>query len=590
MVKKSMVFMAFVLLLCQLPVLAAFSDMEDAKWDWARPIVESMNQSGIIKGYGDNIFGPDKPVTKNEAFVLMSRILGCDNEQAASFVGYMKRNYEAELKKYSTPYKKEIAYLLHRGIVSIDDVKTYISDDVASKPLKRYEVAMLLAKLDQGGAALPATEGDLSFKDAKSVPTEAKAAVAYVSSQGIMLGVEGETFSPMTDVNRAQMAVLLSRMIDRLKVSVVAGTLDKYDQVKDTASFTSLAGQTKLFTVGTVPVSLDGKAGGKISTVPAGSDMLLYLKGDKLIAIDILPIAIDKTVEGIFKAYSGSSDGTVISVVSAKLGTTEQYTLSAYPLITIENEAASIADIKANSVVSMDIAEDKVIAIRAKSSSMTISGKVAGIVLEPEYMLKVDGDDGQAWELSTLGGVAVKKNGKAATLSDIYEGDKVKLTITLNIISAIEATSTTSVFEGNIVGLNISSTPAITIKTSAGDVKEFALLRAVNLIRNGAEADIYSLRLNDFVKVTAESNTVTKIEITSAVVSSSITGKVEYVNTAYGYLKIEGNSQLVFIGKSKFSDNTGAAKTVKDVQQGMNITAFGVTKIGGIEATLVIIN
>ena len=83
-------------------------------------------------------------------------------------------------------------------------------------------------------AALEDNSAALAFKDASSIPSDAVAYVKYVYKNNIMLGMDEENFGPDVEVSRAQMAMLLYRMIDNLNYEYVSGTLSSYTESTDT--------------------------------------------------------------------------------------------------------------------------------------------------------------------------------------------------------------------------------------------------------------------------------------------------------------------------------------------------------------------
>ena len=112
--KKSLlsVILVIALLLSQFTVFAAFKDMQDDRLSWAKTAVEEMAEAGLIKGYEDGSFRPDNAVTKQEALVLISRIVGFSDKSSKNYAEIASEIYAETLEKYATPYKSEISYLL----------------------------------------------------------------------------------------------------------------------------------------------------------------------------------------------------------------------------------------------------------------------------------------------------------------------------------------------------------------------------------------------------------------------------------------------------------------------------------------------
>ena len=220
-------------MILQLTAWAAFSDMADARWDWARDAIESMTDSGIIKGYDDNTFKPEQSVSKIESLILMARVAGVDEAENEKYVSAAVDTYKNDLLLYNTTYKREVSYLLYKGVLEKEDLPLYVADEEAGTALKRYESAILLTKLlwnnDVGSST---TQTTLPFLDAADIPASAKPYVGYAVTNGLMNGMDGNLFSPMGEVTRAQMATLLYRVIENFSVTVVRGSMISYDTEK----------------------------------------------------------------------------------------------------------------------------------------------------------------------------------------------------------------------------------------------------------------------------------------------------------------------------------------------------------------------
>ena len=76
------IILVLTLLLSQISVFA-FDDMNEDRLSWAKTAVEEMAEAGIIKGYEDGSFRPDNSVTKQEALILISRVLGFTESSSA---------------------------------------------------------------------------------------------------------------------------------------------------------------------------------------------------------------------------------------------------------------------------------------------------------------------------------------------------------------------------------------------------------------------------------------------------------------------------------------------------------------------------
>ena len=157
------VLLVMAILLTQLGVFA-FDDMAEERLSWAVEAVETMAEKGIIKGYEDGTFRPDKEITKEEALILMSRICGFTDESSEKYKDLATNIYgEFISSKYDTPYINEISFLIYRGVIKTSDLEQYIADETRTQPLKRYEAAMLITKLM--GAEDDLSEAELTYDD-----------------------------------------------------------------------------------------------------------------------------------------------------------------------------------------------------------------------------------------------------------------------------------------------------------------------------------------------------------------------------------------------------------------------------------------
>ncbi|MBR2877637.1 MAG: hypothetical protein IKB92_00900, partial [Clostridia bacterium] len=168
-------------------------------------------------------------------------------------------------------------------------------------------------------------------------------------------------------------------------------------------------------------------------------------------------------------------------------------------------------------------------------------------------------------------------------------GDNVKIETKYNVIEKITATSRNITATGTISEIVISAEPTIKVNED-GTEKEYALLNSVEIKVNGEKADVYALRLGDTVTIGIEGETVTRITVTPAKEKINYAGRISYINTTYGYIKLDGVEERIVIGKAKFQNAEGKTITVKDVKQGDAATVFGTKGIGTVEAELIVVD
>lgn len=582
------VILVIALLFTQFSVFA-FDDMNEERLSWAKTAVEEMADAGLIKGYEDGSFRPDNAVTKQEALILIARVLGFTEKSSAEYIKIASDIYAETLAQLSTPYKDEIGYLLYRGIITTDDLAIYASNTEATHPLKRYEAAVLLTKVfERDLASVESAEIKIAFDDMADIPATAKAYVNYVCDKGIMNGMGENLFMPNEKLTRAMIATLLYRIIPVLDYDYAEGSLLRYDESSSSLRLTSTDDETVTYTVNTkVPAVLDG-SNSKIADFSAGTKVRVTFSGADVIFVEGISSTFETTVTGIYNGYEVYEDATTILIKDAKTNKSTSYPISTSITVTKNNKASSISDLVKTDYISASIKAGKVIHIHAEDKTVKVNGVVDSITLEPEFALNVE-VDGNIISYTPADNVTVRRNSKTVELSDIAAGDKVKLTLVYGLISEISATSTKVTETGTISEILISNTPALTVVID-GETETYYIARNAE-IKTANGTTIYDLRLGDTIKMIIEGKTITDIEIvTSSVSSTNITGIVENVESSYGYIKLVNSTSLIFTKGVKVQDNSGVSMTVKQIKAGDSVTVFGTATSGAIEATLIIVN
>ncbi|MEK3899756.1 S-layer homology domain-containing protein [Paenibacillus sp. FSL R7-0179] len=88
----------------------SFKDLKPANFAYIE--VQKATAQGYISGFSDNTFRPDKPITRQETAVILSRILGFDSTGATASVSAQDANL---IPAWSKP---AVQYLLDQGIMS----------------------------------------------------------------------------------------------------------------------------------------------------------------------------------------------------------------------------------------------------------------------------------------------------------------------------------------------------------------------------------------------------------------------------------------------------------------------------------------
>lgn len=190
-----------------IPTASAAQSFTDVSKDfWAADEIYRFTDEGVINGYDDGTFRPNKPVTRAQAAIILARGLDLDTENPKP-VDYkdINKNFHAY---------NEIAAITEAGIMQGNKGKFQ-----PNKPLTRAQMAIIIAnafELEGNNSA--------SFKDVKKSFYAYKEIDAILAYQ-ITTGYEDHTFQPFKPTTRAQFVTFLARALDNVEDGPLADFL-----------------------------------------------------------------------------------------------------------------------------------------------------------------------------------------------------------------------------------------------------------------------------------------------------------------------------------------------------------------------------
>jgi hypothetical protein len=435
--------------------VTGFSDLNEFH-AWAEPQIEEMTTLGIIKGYTDGTFRPDQAITKTEALVLAARVAGYISYNNDTFTTAAYERYQTLVNTYQTPYPYEVSYLLYKGILSEQEISGYISPERSTSPLLRYEMAELLTKImrAEDNLLLP-SDVTLSYSDAGEIPYDSFPYVNYVSEQSLMQGVYDPEypsdvfFKPYSPVTRAQMAVLLYRVLDKVDISVSYTTALGKNTSNNTLTLRSDDKTSIMQIPDDVNLLIDGYISDSVDPVSSGASVALFSINGTLRDIEI--------VNDFYHKYNGSQITTPTQTQTNPVsGTIEQISLSGDCTITVNgvtyvvssaatvfvsSVVSTIYDLRVGQSVNLEFSAGKVIKINADSSQGTSAVSCEGTVTKvfPSnralYLKVTSSETGEVNErlLNLESGCVIVNaiTGIAMSLSDINSGATISASGTL---------------------------------------------------------------------------------------------------------------------------------------------------------------
>lgn len=190
--KSILVFMILAWTFCPGFVPSAKASVDTEK-HWAEPVIDRWVKDGMINGYDDGSFQPDRSITRAEIAALINRKFKlASTKETLSFPDLPSSKWQFG----------PLATAVGAGYIKGYEDGTIRPDEAVT----RQELAVIIARLSQ----LEAKE-DAAFADRDKFPVWSKTEIAAVAANGIMDGYGDATFAPNRAVTRAEAVVTLDR-------------------------------------------------------------------------------------------------------------------------------------------------------------------------------------------------------------------------------------------------------------------------------------------------------------------------------------------------------------------------------------------
>ncbi|MEQ4482371.1 S-layer homology domain-containing protein [Cohnella silvisoli] len=183
-------------------------NFSDISGHWAEANIKKAVSGGIVKGYPDGTFKPNRTVTRAEFAVMLMNALKPQGEGAALTF--------TDTAKIGSWAQKAIAKAVQAGIIKGYEDGSFRPDAVITRAEMAAMIAAALGQTNQADA----TTG---FADDKDIPTWAKASVAFVKQADIVQGKGNNQFAPGDNATRAEAVTVLLNMLAQKSNKNVSG-------------------------------------------------------------------------------------------------------------------------------------------------------------------------------------------------------------------------------------------------------------------------------------------------------------------------------------------------------------------------------
>jgi len=425
-----------------------------------------MCASEIVTGYPGGLYQPDQSVTRLELLASLVRVLGQD-EQA--------KNLARETVDYYVPPpdwgRGYLIWGVQRGMLDKN-----LLEQMAG-PATRAEVAALVC----GALQISPGSGEPDFEDAGQIAPGYRGLVSAVVDRKIMQGFPGNVFKPDDEITRAQMAVILSRIIDN-NFAGAEIQFQRYRGAVSSIDFTNQLITLKMGDYGYLNKILDDdceiylkEKNARLTDLELGDEVTIVLNNNERVVFIKNTAQQNGTESGTdYHNYAGRVDSLTYSEGEYSLHLTDfdgrQMVFPVAAAVTINQDGYTkeIYSVNQNDFVEVRIAESRITEINFLDTTK-FEGTVTSI---NSSKLTVRNDDGEKETWQVPGNVVVE--GSTEEYEDIENGSLVEVKVydgKAIIIEVIEESSP----EGEVDSLDTSGTWGITIIKDNGSSKKYAV-------------------------------------------------------------------------------------------------------------------
>lgn len=573
---------------------------------WAYEYISRISDRGLMVGDTEGYFKPNDSIDKFETSKILARMAGykytnvSDSERDYYNKAYDKNKtflsqYSASFAKWNSSADREVAYLLEKEILTVEDLNQFVikraDGTEALRALSREEAAVFFTRLmGRKNEALNFSDSNY-FKDDVSISISSKPYVYYLRSLGIVSGDTNNNFNSNGAVTRAAMAIMCDKVLTILgagstpyvdsasdstdsgfvnKAETISGVIDKYYDSLQALQIISNEGKKNIYKLSsTVSITIDGflrTASDLQEGMPAvmiiGNNELMDIKAQNIqtVSTNIVPISNTElsVVEGTVSSVSPDTVTNTVSIEIRMLNPTGQITSEIRPYALTANceisrgaESVGFSNIRVGDIISASVSGNQVHRIKLQEESRKITG---AILLAKErvnatnsIVLTIQDTNANIHDFKVTGNSYITRRGLGTvTWSELRIGDSVDVYCEYNEIVEIHASGVKSYVDVWIQEIHLTADSSYIITRNLNNK-----LDTYSLI--SGTVDPYSLRIGSKVRLRLDSSEVETVNVLEDAASGAITGHVQSIRDTY--IVVRDSSSLNNI-EIKYDDNT----------------------------------
>ena len=437
--KKYMSFLLAGAMVLSVPVAsfgANFSDINNVPWPGAETYINQAADSGLMVGEnvdGNMVFRAKDPVTLVETAQLVYNLLKTSNHLDTATGLETKWNSAMTSANIPQWAYTSVAYCLEHGIVTESELKTFVSGTTNTQATREQVAGMIgkaIALVDETATTNSAVT---TFKDNNTISADKVPYIAMLSSKSILSGDDLGNFNPKNNINRAEMAVMITKSNDVLKnvvekpqepaVPTTGSFTAQIEQMQATGSNIMLAlynGTSVMGYMGddTVPTTYQDGTEGKFSDVTVGTSVTITYNGSRITKM-VINTDAPKQEEKVLKGNIATINNEEIRVVKGV-----PYYFASDVEVTIDGKSKDVKDLidayedkditDVYVELTLDTREDvsKVVAT-TKAKSYEDSGTIKKLTTS-----KITFENGTSYQIDE-DNITVKYNGSTKSLESV---------------------------------------------------------------------------------------------------------------------------------------------------------------------------